>query len=119
MKLDFYKLPFTDAQQCGYIFDANDNFIFQFDHYGTLEDLDLNAELLAILNEERPGPANLNLIKGDESIFMEGESIPLLTIRGWGNLTGIGGYRFDSKKAAKIQDNLLDWIFNKLTNGRK
>jgi len=41
--------------------------------------------------------------------------LPFILIRGWGNLTGIGGYNFDSEKASKIQDDFRDWIIYKLT----
>lgn len=35
MELEFYKLPFSDKYKCGYIYDANSNFIFQFETYDT------------------------------------------------------------------------------------
>lgn len=35
MELEFYKLPFSDKYKCGYIYDDNSNFIFQFETYDT------------------------------------------------------------------------------------
>ena len=46
MKLEFYKPPFTDKYKCGYIYDANSNFMFQFETYN----VELYNEILNHLN---------------------------------------------------------------------
>ncbi len=38
-----------------------------------------------------------------------------ITIRGWGNLTGIGGYNLSEEQASKIQDDFRDWIIYKIS----
>lgn len=44
------------------------------------------------------------------------EEIPLLRIRGWGMLIGIGGYNLDNETAMKIQDNFANYCLKKLKN---
>jgi hypothetical protein len=46
------------------------------------------------------------MIQNNEEDFIE--------IRGWGNLTGIGGHKFEAEKAAKIQDDFANWIMDTL-----
>lgn len=38
----------------------------------------------------------------------------ILVVRGWGRLTDIGGYHLNAVEAIKIQDNLLDYVYNRL-----
>lgn len=42
----------------------------------------------------------------------------LVTIRGWGHLTGVGGLNLDGEKAAEIQDEFAKYVFERLT-GKK
>ena len=44
-------------------------------------------------------------------------SVPLLRIRGWGHLTGVGGLHLSNEEAIKIQDEFGEYITNKL-NGK-
>ena len=55
-------------------------------------------------------------IYSDNSIFKR----PILRIRGWGYLTGIGRLHLSQEEAVKIQDDFGDYIveqLNKTTNG--
>ena len=45
------------------------------------------------------------------------EEIKLFRIRGWGMLTGIGGYHLDDNEAAEIQDAFAEYCVDKL-NGK-
>lgn len=47
----------------------------------------------------------------------ETRQINLCLIRGWGRLTGIGGYNLDPDKAAEIQDAFAEYCVDKL-NGK-
>lgn len=40
----------------------------------------------------------------------------LFRIRGWGMLTGIGGYNLDTETAAKIQDDFTEYCVKMLNN---
>jgi hypothetical protein len=48
----------------------------------------------------------------------EGKEIKICRIRGWGGLTGVGGYNLDSKTAAKIQDDFAEYCV-KMLNGNE
>lgn len=47
----------------------------------------------------------------------EGKEIKLCRIRGWGMLTGTGGYNLEPEYAAEIQDTFAEYIVEKL-NGK-
>lgn len=42
--------------------------------------------------------------------------VPILLIRGWGMLTGVGGYNLKSDKAAEIQDAFAEYCVEMLNN---
>lgn len=46
----------------------------------------------------------------------EGIEFKMLRIRGWGMLTGVGGYNLDNKTAAEIQDAFAEYIVKQLNN---
>ena len=37
-------------------------------------------------------------------------------MRGWGMLTGVGGYNLDAEYAAKIQDEFMEYCIKTLNN---
>lgn len=39
----------------------------------------------------------------------------IIIVRGWGRLTGIGGYNIPHDEAAKIQDDFINWIVETIT----
>lgn len=39
----------------------------------------------------------------------------MIFVRGWGMLTGIGGYHLPREEAAKIQDEFINWLIDKIT----
>ena len=47
-----------------------------------------------------------------------GKEFKLCRIRGWGMLTGVGGYALDSREASFIQDNFAEYCV-KMLNGDK
>jgi hypothetical protein len=53
-------------------------------------------------------------LKHEEHEFFKGDKY-IFCVRGWGNLTGIGGHNLKPEKAAKIQDTLIEYIFKILT----
>ena len=108
MKLEFYKLPFKSSFYDNWVYDANDNFIFQFENPKhkslALETLNGNQrEYLEIfsltISDKTP---NRILNKGKPFIVMrapDSMSDTSLTI----------------EQFKDIQDNLRDWIMYKLT----
>lgn len=124
MQLNFYTRPFHHAKYGTWVYDAKSNFVFQFenkyDEKGEYIDgvKELQKEVIFSLNALDSEPIeglNLSIDPNDECMILN-NNIPFIMIRGWGNLTGIGGYNFDMEKASKIQDDFRDWIIYKLTN---
>lgn len=115
-KLDFYTLPFSDYSECGRICDADNNFAFMF--VPLLKDEQIN-KILVSLNSEEHKPLKykeaitLNYVKEVGVINMNTK--PFIIIRGWGNLTGVGGHNLSGERAVEIQNNLAEWIISKLT----
>lgn len=123
MELKFYNQPFHRAKYGTWVYDAKSNFVFQFenkyDSNGNLIDglKDLQEQVIFSLNSLYNEPIEglkLSIDANDECMILNND-IPFIMIRGWGNLTGIGGYNFDLEKASKIQDDFRDWIIYKLT----
>lgn len=126
MKLNFYTRPFHQSKYGGWVYDAKTNFVFQFfevkkyDEEGNYikEVKELREQVIFSLNALDNEPIEeleLSIHPKDPiQILNKGELF--IMIRGWGNLTGIGGYNFDEEKASKIQDDFRDWIIYKLTN---
>lgn len=44
----------------------------------------------------------------------EGEEYKMFRIRGWGMLTGVGGYNLDPEVAAQVQDDFMNYCVEKL-----
>lgn len=108
---DVYLFPLEADKFCSWVWDAKGNFVFQFQ----CDDMEVCKNLLRVIN----GKTNLanktlkfihegGLIKEVDS----GEDIIL--IRGWGNLTGIGGHNLPPKEAANIQDTFAEYIVERL-----
>lgn len=110
---DMYAFPFHQAKYGSRVYDADSNFIFQFEFNN-----DKTREgIINILNGEIE-PTKENIVKHKEGIIYvekEGEDKALIMIRGWGNLTGCGAYNLDGEYAGRIQDTLAEYIVEKLT----
>jgi hypothetical protein len=108
----FYTRPFEMYEYGLQVYDAKNNFVFEFEK-GVNKYLQQEVifSLNALDNEtiEKLKISSLNAIE----ILNDGKKF--ICIRGWGNLTGTGGYNFKEEKAIKIQDDLRDWIIYKLS----
>lgn len=109
MKLEFYKLPFKSSFYNHWVYDANNNFIFQFENpkYKSLvlETLNGNQKqyldvfTLAVSDED----PNKILNKGEPFIVLR---TPISVMEGYLTI----------EQAKDIQYDLRDWIIHKLTN---
>ena len=82
----------------------------------------LYQELLEIINGTRPyndseqwGKPDRFVSKGCH-IFAEGSDKPVIRVRGWGRLIGVGGFKLTEDEAVKIQDEFVAYILEKLNN---
>ena len=120
-RLVFYKQPFKKLEDTSWVYDANDNFVFQFerkyDENGNHAEgcIELEDKIIKSLNSDNQELIpELKLLLRD-AIEIKNHGKLLILIRGWGNLTGIGAHNFPVEKAAKIQDDFAAWIIYKLT----
>lgn len=114
---DLYKFPFHRAEFGSWVYDANSNFIFQFEFKGD----STRKQIIDILNGDFT-PTKEREVKEDKGMILvkvEEEFKDMILIRGWGNLTGTGAYNLDGEYAGKIQDTLSEFIVEKLGNVRK
>ena len=73
-------------------------------------------KLVRKINGERIEKSSYTFIRDSQRIIaIKGEEkIPILLVRGWGMLTGEGGFGLSQEKAIEIQDALLDLVVNRL-----
>lgn len=110
---NLYEFPFRISEHSNWVYDANNNFIFQF----AINNKTTKEKILNVINSNLlPTKANVFIYDGG-FIYLQIEEnrIPIILIRGWGNLTGIGAYNLKEEYASKIQDTLAEYIINKLT----
>jgi hypothetical protein len=112
--LNFYVKPFRLMSHGNWVFDGAENFVFQFEdeNYENIW-----PQIIEILNSENNTKIHgLNLkISESSPIWIDNDDKLFITIRGWGNLTGIGGHNLDSEVAIKIQDDFANWLISKLS----
>ena len=120
-RLLFYKQPFHKAKYGNWVYDANSNFVFQFEHEydekgnhveGCIE---LEDKIIKSLNSETQEPMSELKLSLHDAIEIKNHGKLLILIRGWGNLTGVGAHNLSTEKASKIQDDFAAWIIYKLT----
>jgi hypothetical protein len=124
MNLEFYRQPFKQDKYSGWVYDARNNFVFQFDEEKEFDEKgnylpgvkELREIVIFSLNalDFDPIPGLDLSVNPKDPIEILNHGKLFITIRGWGNLTGIGGHHFDGEKASKIQDNFRDWLIYKL-----
>lgn len=120
MELQFYKQPFHQSKYGCRVYEGNGHFVFQFEpKYENHNYADGEEELMRLVLESLNSNTHIPMVgfkftvgEDPNDIFMDDRH--LITIRGWGNLTGIGGFHFPAEKATKIQDDFRDWILFKL-----
>lgn len=123
-RLYFYNRPFRRASYGTWVYDANNNFVFQFlpkyDEKGNYEEgyKEFENSVLESINSESHKPLFFNesvsICKTDRGIICINDE-QFIRIRGWGNLTGVGAHNLPAEKAAKIQDDFRDWIISMLS----
>jgi len=108
----FYTRPFKMYEYGRQVYDAKDNFVFEFEKGVSKE---LQQEVIFSLNALDNEPINELKLSFLDAIEILNDGQKFICIRGWGNLTGIGGYHFSEEKAIKIQDDFKNWIVCKLS----
>lgn len=114
---DLYQLPFHQAKYGTWVYDALSHFIFQFQ----ISNEKTRKEAVDILNGNLIPKQQNKFVHKDGMIYLDrdGELHEFILIRGWGGLTGIGGYNLSGEYASKIQDTLAEFIIEKLNNNER
>jgi hypothetical protein len=116
---DYYKFPLKQEPVLEeVVLTADDNFAIEFVEEDDKKGLYLSdvtkKEIIHALNKgnkiQQYFP-NLNI----EGSYIKSGNKTLISIRGWGNLTGIGGHNLDVDKAKSIQHQFALYIVNCLT----
>jgi hypothetical protein len=102
--IDLYKFPFHIEKYGSWVYDAESNFIFQFE----FRNEETRNKVIDILNGDCKEYKKQVIENRQGEIFINGNNF--ITIRGWGNLTGCGALNLNGDYAAKIQDTLAEYI---------
>ena len=107
---DIYKFPlrFRFNNEDLRVYDSNNNFVFQFLLYNPK----LNTSILNTINNIEKPTIKHDIKYESGKIYLD--NIPIILIRGWGNLTGIGGHNLNPKDASTIQDTFAKFIVEQL-----
>jgi hypothetical protein len=105
---DVYELPLEDIH--GWIYDQKRNFVFQF----MIDDEKTEQKILDVINGKE-NFKNLDLLfKHEQGKIVDKFGSPIILIRGWGNLTGIGAMNLSVEEASNIQDTFANFIVERL-----
>ena len=80
----------------------------------------LYQELVDIINGNMPVTKSKEWSKPDKyinkvcDIYAFGSEKPIIRVRGWGTLTGAGGFHLDETTAEQIQDDFINYILERL-----
>ena len=108
---DVYTFPFKNIHT-SWVYDSQDNFIFQFCIYSKQS----REKFLNILNNTvtEYNRYDARYVKGFIELKHLDKWVQFILVRGWGTLTGVGGYNLSEEYASKIQDSLAEYIIDKL-----
>jgi len=105
----YYSLPLVKDEVVNWVWDSKDSFVFQFEFH----DKDKQQVLLDAINGDKllEGEA---VFRHDSGIISSDNEAKLILIRGWGRLTGTGGFNLEPEQAAHVQDTFAEFIVNQL-----
>jgi len=110
---DVYAPPFRIADFNIYAYSSNG--IKTFTAFGDKAQTHMN-HIVGLLNgeiAEKYDKADINVDK--DRLYVSGI---LIMVRGWGALTGSGGYGLNPTDAAKIQDDFIQWVVDTITEDK-
>lgn len=71
-------------------------------------------KIIAIINGEQNPPHKDKFYRDGITIYHKDIIMPILRIRGWGYLTGVGGLHLSEDEAIRIQNEFGDYIIKQL-----
>jgi hypothetical protein len=111
-KLSWGYPPYKRDDYSGWVYDSKHNFVFELIHVTDRDQfIDyLNGNLVI-------SPAPNSLYDDTLGKVYDEMGNTIILLRGWGRLTGIGGYSLSSEDARKVQDELGVELVNRLCGG--
>lgn len=108
----YFKTPLRNDGYGVYVF--TDNGRMALDWMTDLEDCDKERIVTQINYPMSYGWKYNKLFSYDGNTHILYDNKPFLRVRGWGMLTGIGGFHLSSDYAKKIQDEFANFIIKQL-----
>jgi len=111
MKREFEKAfstPFRSDRIGSWVYDSKDNFIFQFITPNQQRKLEIMKSINSDYKSDMFGSIT------HEKGVIKSDNDDIILIRGWGYLTGTGGLNLPDIEAIKIQDDLANYLVEKL-----
>lgn len=116
---DIFKPPFSTDDYGLYVFDKDFNICLDYHSNRIDYNPDITKQLCALLNRESDTfeyKIKENVQNATDCFIML-ENGDVITVRAWGYLIGV--LKLSNKDAAKIQDDFLDYIVNKIKESQK
>lgn len=92
------------------ITDSKHQFVFQFITGNDKE----QTNMINAINGVKQLENKLLSFKHKEGYIIANDVIKVILIRGWGNLTGIGGHKLSVEEASNVQDTFAEFIVEQL-----
>lgn len=122
--MKYYPLPLKLDEMGCFAFASDGTMALDFD-----DDININEAKLIVDIINGKNSLNYSIVglrMEDISFFgtstIKGTStkkVPIFDIRGWGNLTGIGGHNLPEEKAIQIQNQFAGFVFERLSNKKQ
>lgn len=116
---EYFKLPFENFyskvldDNCCMVFDFMNNY-FHFENKLVLSDSDQKRLVDCINgNIKLTSEKNIFTFNSEQGLILL-NNMPIILLRGWGYLTGVGGCKLHPDKAVEIQNLLGNYIIFKL-----
>ena len=103
----YFKAPFHTDDYYLYIFDSNNQVMFNI-----LDDNEQKIDMIIDCMNDKSEYKFANVTINGENIDIDNK--PILCVRGFGYLTGAGALRLSNEDAIEIQNNMLEFVKNKL-----
>lgn len=109
---DVYKFPLYMWE--GFeikVFTSDDKMAFDWCNNFSSESKKL---IISVINGDKKLSGESQYYRDGIVIYHKGLELPILRIRGWGHLTGVGGLHLSEDEAIRIQNEFGDYIIKQL-----
>lgn len=110
-----YQLPFK-SDEIGYVWANNGTMTLMFGYdCETFEEMNFIKKVVDKLNGDSSIKFDSNFEMKDSIVFYYDNEYSFC-VRGWGCLTGVGGYNLSDEEATKTQNEFVNWILETLNS---